>query len=189
MNERNFAQSAFFGLSALIGLVELLAGAFLALLGVSAFSEVSGAPPLRRPIPQIVKVTQITGAEGTGRCGGGYDLGVGLVDLDHGLAAGATTYDHGGFFWCETYAPYLWSEQGGTSTLFELQGEFNWENNTYIPNAMIPDGSTVVGGVIFLTGEQTRHGCGRPMGGPWSFSCYPRAMAEGTQSLSPTMDG
>jgi len=64
MNERNFAQSAFFGLSALIVLVELLAGAFLALLGVSAFSEVSGAPPLRRPIPQIVKVTHITGLRG-----------------------------------------------------------------------------------------------------------------------------
>ena len=45
MNERNFTQSAFFGLSALIGLVELLAGAFVALLGVNAFSEVFGAPP------------------------------------------------------------------------------------------------------------------------------------------------
>ena len=44
--------------------------------------------------PVIVKVIQVKGAEGTGSCGAGYDLGVGLVDLDHGLAAGATTYDH-----------------------------------------------------------------------------------------------
>jgi hypothetical protein len=179
MNERNFAQSAFFGLSALIVLVELLAGAFLALLGVSAFSEVSGAPPLRRPIPQIVKVTQIRGAQGTGRCGGGYDLGVGLVDLDHGLAAGATTYDHGGFLWCETYAPYLWSEQGGTSTLFELQGEFNWENSTYIPTAMTPDGSTVVGGVIFFDRGTNAPWMWTADGGPVEFLVLPEGYGGG----------
>jgi hypothetical protein len=75
---------------------------------------------------------------------------VGLVDLDHGLAAGATTYDHNGVLWCETYAPDLWSEQEETSTLFELEGEFNWEHSTYIPSGMTPDGSTVVGGVIFF---------------------------------------
>jgi hypothetical protein len=77
-------------------------------------------------------------------------LGVGLVDLDHGLAAGATTYDHGGFLWCETYAPYLWSEQNRTSTLFKLEGDFNWERSAYIPSGMTPDGSKVVGGVIFF---------------------------------------
>jgi uncharacterized membrane protein len=77
-------------------------------------------------------------------------LGVGLVDLDHGLAAGATTYDHGGFLWCETFAPYLWSEQDRTSTLFELEGDFNWLRSTYIPSGMTPDGSKVVGGVIFF---------------------------------------
>jgi len=77
-------------------------------------------------------------------------LGVGLVDLDHGFAAGSTTYDHGGFLWCETYAPYLWSEQNRKSTLFALQGDFNWMRSTYIPSGMTPDGSKVVGGVIFF---------------------------------------
>jgi uncharacterized membrane protein len=105
---------------------------------------------VRAQNPVIVRATQIRGAEGTGSCGGGYDLGVGLVDLDRGLAAGATTYDHGGFLWCETYAPYLWSEQDGTSTLFELQGDFNWKRSTYIPSGMTPDGNKVVGGVIFF---------------------------------------
>jgi hypothetical protein len=150
MNQRNFAQSAFFGLSVSTCLVELIAGVFLALLGFGAFSKASAAPPLRRQDPQVVNVTQIRGAQGTGSCGGGYDLGVGLVDLDHGLGAGATTYDHGGFLWCETYAPYLWSEQNGTSTLFALQGDYNWIRSTYIPSGMTPDGSEVVGGVIFF---------------------------------------
>ena len=88
---------------------------------------------VRAQDPVIVRTTQIRGATGTGSCGGGYDPGVGLVDLDHGLGAGATTYDHGGFLWCDTYAPYLWSEQNGTSTLFKLQGEYNWEHSAYIP--------------------------------------------------------
>jgi hypothetical protein len=77
-------------------------------------------------------------------------LGVGLVDLDHRFGAGATTYDHGGFLWCETYTPYLWSELLGTSTLFELEGEFNWMRSIYVPSGMTPNGSKVVGGVIFL---------------------------------------
>jgi hypothetical protein len=100
--------------------------------------------------PVVARATQIRGAVGTGSCGRGYDLGVGRVDLDHRLAAGATTYDHGGFIWCETYAPYLWSEQNGTSTLFKLQGDYNWIRSAYIPSGMTPDGSTVVGGVIFF---------------------------------------
>jgi hypothetical protein len=149
MSERNIRQSALFSLRVLIGLIVFLRGVFLAPLGFSAFSKMSAAP-LSGPDPVIVKVTQIRGAQGTGSCGGGYDLGVGLVDLDHGLAAGATTYDHGGFLWCETYAPYLWSEQAGTSTLFALQGDFNWMRSTYIPSGMTPDGSEVVGGVIFF---------------------------------------
>jgi uncharacterized membrane protein len=150
MNKPNFAQSAFFSLGVSIGLVELIAGVLLVLVGFGAFSKAFAAPPFRRPIPQVVNVTQIRGALGTGSCAGGYDLGVGLVDLDHGFAAGATTYDHGGFIWCETYAPYIWSEQDGTSTLFKLVGEFNWEDSTYIPSGMTFDGSTVVGGVIFF---------------------------------------
>ena len=104
-------------------------------------NEAPAGAPLSGSNPTIVNVTQIRGAEGTGSCGEGYDLGVGLVDLAHGLAAGATTYDHGGVLWCETYAPYLWSEQDGTSTLFELEGEFNWEHSTYIPSGMTPDGT------------------------------------------------
>jgi hypothetical protein len=115
-----------------------------------AFSEASGLSTLRLPNPVVARATQIRGAEGTGSCGGGYGLGVGLLDLDHGFGAGATIYDHGGFLWCETYAPYLWSEELGTSTLFELQGEFNWMRSIYVPSGMTPDGSKVVGGVIFL---------------------------------------
>jgi hypothetical protein len=161
MNQRNFTQSAFFGLSVSTRLVELIAGVFLALLGFGAFSKASAAPPLSRPNPQIMKVTQIRGAQGTGSCGGGYDLGVGLVDLDHGLAAGATTYDHGGFLWCETYAPYLWSEQNGTSTLFALSGDYNWIRSTYIPSGMTTDGSKVVGAVIFFD---------RGINAPWMWT-------------------
>jgi hypothetical protein len=149
MNRRNVRQSALLNLSVTTALIVFLA-LFLALLGFGAFSKASAAPPLRRPNPLILKATQIEGAEGTGSCGGGYDLGVGLVDLDHGFAAGATTYDHGGYLWCETFAPYQWSEQNRTSTLFKLQGDYNWEDSTYIPSGMTPDGITVVGGVIFF---------------------------------------
>jgi hypothetical protein len=92
-----------------------------AFLGFGALSNVFGAPPPTRAQPVVVKATQIKGAEGTGSCGGGYGFGVGLVDLDYGLGAGATTYDHGGFLWCETYAPYLCSEQNGGFTLGELE--------------------------------------------------------------------
>ena len=132
-------------------------------------NEAPAGAPLSGSNPTIVNVTQIRGAEGTGSCGEGYDLGVGLVDLDHGLAAGATTYDHGGVLWCETYAPYLWSEQDGTSTLFELEGEFNWEHSTYIPSGMTPDGSTVVGGVIFFDGGTNAPWMWTADGGPVEF--------------------
>ena len=100
--------------------------------------------------PVIVRTTQIRGATGTGSWGGGYDLGVGLLDLDHGLGAGATTYDHGGFLWCETYAPYLCSEQNGKSTLCELEGEFNWESSLYVPSAITREGTKMVGGALFF---------------------------------------
>ena len=100
--------------------------------------------------PVVARTTRIRGAEGTGSCGGGYGLGVGLLDLDHGLGAGATIYDHGGFLWCETYAPYLWSEQNGGSTLCELEGEFNWESSLYVPSAITRDGTKMVGGALFF---------------------------------------
>ena len=121
-----------------------------ALFSFGAFSKASDLPSPRPPNPVVARATQIRAAEGTGSCGGGYGLGVGLVDLDHGLGAGATTYDHGGFLWCETYAPYLWSEQNGGSTLCELEGDYNWERSAYIPSGMTPDGSKLVGGVIFF---------------------------------------
>src|SRR6266513_5544648 len=123
--------------------------------------------------PVIVRTTQIRGATGTGSWGGGYDLGVGLLDLDHGLGAGATTYDHGGFLWCETYAPYLWLEQDGASTLFELQGDFNWKRSTYIPSAMTPDGSKAVGGVIFFDRGNTAPWMWTADGGPVQFLKLP----------------
>jgi len=149
MNGRTFRASTFFGVAHVFGLT-VFVGVFLALVGFCVLPEAFAAPPLSRPEPVVMSTTQIRGAEGTGSCGGGYGLGVGLVDLDHGLGAGATTYDHGGFLWCETYAPYLWLEQNGGSTLFKLQGEYNWEHSAYIPSGMTPDGSTVVGGVIFF---------------------------------------
>jgi uncharacterized membrane protein len=179
MNQRNVTQFAFFSLSALIGLIELIAGGSLVMLGFGAFSNASAVPPLSRPIPAIVKATQIRGAEGTGSCGGGYGLGVGLVDLDHGLAAGSTTYDHGGFLWCETYAPYLWSEQEGASTLFELEGEFNWKRSAYIPTGMTPDGSKVVGGVIFFDRGTNAPWVWTADGGPVEFLELPKGYSGG----------
>jgi hypothetical protein len=179
MNQRNVTQFAFFSLSALIGLIELIAGGSLVMLGFGAFSNASAVPPLSRPIPAIVKTTQIRGAEGTGSCGGGYGLGVGLVDLDHGLAAGSTTYDHGGFLWCETYAPYLWSEQEGASTLFELEGEFNWKRSAYIPTGMTPDGSKVVGGVIFFDRGTNAPWVWMADGGPVEFLELPKGYSGG----------
>lgn len=129
--------------------------------------------------PVIVRATQIRGAVGTGSCGGGYDLGVGLVDLDHGLAAGATTYDHSGVLWCETFAPYLWSEQNGTSTLFKLQGDYNWITSTYIPSGMTPDGSKVVGGVIFFDMGTNAPWMWTANGGPVEFLNLPQGYSGG----------
>jgi uncharacterized membrane protein len=129
--------------------------------------------------PVIVRATQIKGAERTGSCRGGYDLGVGLVDLDYGLAAGATTYDHGGFLWCETYAPYRWSEQEGTSTLFELEGDFNWIRSVYIPSGMTPDGSKVVGGVIFFDSGTNAPWTWTAGEGPVQFLSLPKGYTAG----------
>ena len=95
------------------------------------------------------------------------------------LRAGATTYDHDGVLWCETYAPYLWSEQDGTSTLFELEGEFNWEHSTYIPSGMTPDGSTVVGGVIFFDGGTNAPWMWTADGGPVEFLMLPEGYGGG----------
>src|SRR5256886_16172871 len=93
----NVRQSAFFNLSVLIGLVVSLCRVFLPPLAFGTLSEMSTSAALSGPDPVIVRARQIRGAEWTGSCGGGYDLGVGLVDLDHGLAACSTTFDHTGF--------------------------------------------------------------------------------------------
>src|SRR5437016_3697856 len=151
----------------------LLTKLILLSLWIGVFSNTAAAVPLSGSDPVIVKTMQIRGAEGTGSCGGGYGLGVGLVDLDHGLGAGATTYDHGGFLWCETYAPYLWSEQDGTSTLFALQGDFNWMRSTYIPSGMTPNGSKVVGGVIFFDRGTNTPWTWTADGGPVKFLKLP----------------
>jgi hypothetical protein len=135
--------------------------------------------PVRAQDPVIVRATQIRGAKGTGSCGGGYDLGVGLVDLDHGFGAGATTYDHNGVLWCETYAPYLWSEQNGTSTLFALQGNYDWESSVYIPSGMTPDGSKVVGGVIFFDNGTNAPWMWTANAGPVQFLNLPQGYTGG----------
>jgi hypothetical protein len=105
--------------------------------------------------------------------------GVGLVDLDHGLGAGATTYDHGGFLWCDTYARYLWSEELGASTLFELQGEFNWMRSIYVPSGMTPNGSKVVGGVIFFDRYTTAPWMWTADGSPVAFLTVPATYPQG----------
>src|SRR5215471_11917713 len=158
MNGRKISESKAFDVVDMVG-SGVFPGVVLVLLGLSILSEAQAALPLSHPQPRVLRATQIRGAEGTGSCGGGYDLGVGLVDLDHGLSAGATTYDHGGFLWCETFAPYVWSEQNGGSTLCELKGEFNWESSIYAPAGITPDGSKLVGGAIFFD---------RGMSMPWT---------------------
>lgn len=187
MNRRNLKQSAFFNFRVITALVGFLA-LFLALVGFGAISKASAAPQLRRSSPVVLKATQIRGAVGTGSCGGGYDLGVGLVDLDHGVAAGATTYDHGGFLWCETFAPYLWSEQAGTSTLFKLKGDFNWKHSTYIPSGMTPDGSEVVGGVIFFDLGTNAPWMWTANGGPVQFLQLPNGYGGGN-AVAVSTDG
>jgi uncharacterized membrane protein len=157
MNQQVFARCHSVSPSALTGRVQFVAAIFLALFVFGASSNALADQQPNHPDPVI----QIRGAVGTASCGGGYDHGVGLVDLDHGLAAGATTYDHGGFIWCETYAPYLWSERTGTSTLFKLEGEFAWEHSAYVPLGMTPDGNKVVGGVIFFD---------PPTNAPWMWT-------------------
>jgi hypothetical protein len=143
---------------------------------------------VRAQPPVIVTVTQIRGPQGTGSCGGGYDVGVGLADLDHGLAAGAATYDHGGFLWCETYAPYLWSEQDARSTLFELEDEFNWEESAYIPSGITPDGSKVVGGVVLFENLTNMPWMWTDDGGPVEFLNLLGVIREVTRLPSPMTD-
>jgi hypothetical protein len=142
-------------------------------------SEAAIAPRLGRPIPTIVQAIQIRGAKGTGSCEGGYGLGVGLVDLDHGFGAGATTYDHGGFLWCETYAPYLWSEQNRRSTLFQLEADLNWEHSAYVPGGMTSDGSKVVGGVIFFDRGTNAPWMWTANDGPVEFLALPQGYGGG----------
>jgi len=143
-------------------------------------SEPSAGAPFSGSTPVIVRTTQVRGAEGTGSCGGGYGLGVGLVDLDHGLAAGATTYDHNGVLWCETYAPYLWSEQDGMSTLFELQGDYNWMRSIYGAGGMTQDGSKLVGSVVFLDRGNTAPWMWTADGGPVQFLKLPDGYGGGS---------
>jgi len=165
-------------LSVLVELVVALS-VFAALSGFGVLSNAFAAPSLSRPIPLVTQAIQIKGAPGTGSCGGGYDPGVGLVDLDHGFAAGATTYDHGGFIWCETYAPYLWSQQNGTSRLFKLEGDYNWEHSTYIPSGITPDGSEVVGGVIFFDNGTDAPWMWTSDGSPVEFLALPNGYSGG----------
>ena len=172
MNGQKVRESAFFDVTGVIGL-RVLVGVLVAVLGVFVLPKAFAAPPPSRPEPVVVSTTQIRGAEGTGSCGGGYGLGVGLVDLDHGLGAGATTYDHGGFLWCETYAPYLWSEHNGGSTRCELEGDLNWASSVYVPSGMTPDGNKLVGGVIFFDRGTSMPWTWTAGGGPVQFLGLP----------------
>ena len=146
--ERPSRESRLFDVTGVIDLA-VVPGVLLCLM-LCVLPEAFSAPLPSRPQPVIISATQIRGPDGAASCGGGYDFGVGLVDLDNGLGAGATTYDHGGTLWCETYAPYLWSEQDGGSTLCALEGDYNWQRSTYIPSGITADGTKMVGGVIFF---------------------------------------
>lgn len=171
-------------------LVELVVvlSVFAALTGFGVLSNAFAAPSPTRPIPLVTQTIQIRGAKGTGSCVGGYDPGVGLIDLDHGFAAGATTYDHGGFIWCETYAPYLWSQQNGTSLLFNLRGDYNWEHSTYIPSGITPDGSKVVGGVIFFDNGTDAPWMWTSDGSPVQFLALPNGYSGGN-AVAVSTDG
>jgi uncharacterized membrane protein len=173
--------------SVLVELVVVLSG-LAALTDFGVLSNAFAVPSVSRPIPLVTQAIQIRGATGTGSCGGGYDPGVGLVDLDHGFAAGATTYDHGGFIWCETFAPYLWSQQNGTSTLFQLEGDYNWEHSTYIPSGVTPDGSKVVGGAIFFDNGTDAPWMCSPNGSSVEFLALPAGYSGGN-ALAISNDG
>lgn len=179
MNARTVRKSGFFDVTEAFDWA-VSSGLFLALLGLDMLPQALGAPSPNRREPLVVSATQVRGADGTSSCGGGYDLGIGLVDLDHGLGAGATTYDHGGFLWCETYAPYLWSERNGGSTLCDLEDQFGWESSLYVPSAMTQDGSKLAGGVLFLDRGTSMPWTWTAGEGPVQFLRVPNGYTGGT---------
>jgi hypothetical protein len=112
----------------------------VALLGaLAAVSSGSAAGP---PFP-LRDATLVTGPPEA------FHPGAGIADLDHGLVAGSTRYVHDdGLVWTETFAPFLWSEHG-SPTLFALPDYLSRVSSFYIPSGMTPNGSEVVGSVIF----------------------------------------
>jgi uncharacterized membrane protein len=81
---------------------------------------------------------------------------VSAADLGHGLVAGTTPYVHpDGFVYTDVFAPFLWSAHASSSpsssssVLFQLPANLATFPSIYLPNAITPNGRTVVGGVIF----------------------------------------
>lgn len=108
----------------------------------------AGNAPRRVLDPVVVNATLITGPY-TG-VSGPANAGVRIVDLDHGLAAGIMCYPYQGIFLNDTWGAFLWSQQGAGATLFHIPDNVVLERSAYESNGMTPDGSKVVGGVIFF---------------------------------------
>lgn len=119
--------------------------AVVVIMSCGALAAVASPSAADQP-PPVRNATLITGPPVA------FHPGVVTADLQHGLVLGSTTYVHSdGFVYTQVRVPYLWSDNGSspTSVLMEPPGDLATFPSIYIPNAVTPNGSTVVGGVIF----------------------------------------
>jgi uncharacterized membrane protein len=72
--------------------------------------------------------------------------------------------------------------------LFKLQGDYNWISSTYIPSGMTPDGSKVVGGVIFFDMGTNAPWVWTAGGGPVEFLNLPQGYSGGN-AIAVSPDG
>ena len=119
---------------------------FVLLVGVAP--AVLGPGTSATPYPPIVvHTTLITGPDQG--VSGPTAPSVRLADLDNGFAAGIVRHVYDGTIWINVRVPFLWSEKDDTATLLEPPKDLVLTPSWYLANAMTPDGSTVVGAVIF----------------------------------------
>lgn len=156
--------------------VAIAAAAILGVLAVLALEAAADPPqPLR-------DATLVTGPPEA------FRPGVVKADLDHGLVAGTTRYVHDdGLVWNDTLAAFLWSEHG-SPTLFELPDYLSRVPSFYLPNAMTPNGSEVVGGVIFRQLLFTEPWAWTPTGG-LEFLQLPEDERYGGSAVGVSNDG
>ena len=132
--------------------------AVMAVVLLGALAAVSPASAAGQP-PRVLDTTLVSGPPVA------FHPVVSVADLGHGLAAGATAYVHSdGFIFTDVFAPFLWNEHG-SPVLFQLPADLEQFPSIYIPNALTPDGSTVVGGVIFPEELFTEPWAWTPAGG------------------------